>query len=51
MPESRQNNVSSINQLERKIHVVTWEEPEQWAGNKRFIFVLPLPAIYNINRD
>ena len=29
----------------------TWEQPEQWDGNRRFIFLLPLPAIYNINRD
>ena len=28
-------HASSINQLERNVHVVTWEEPEQWTGNRR----------------
>ena len=37
-----QNNASSINQLECNVHlVITWEEPEQWSGNRRFIFLLP----------
>ena len=28
-------HASSINQLERNVHVVTWEESEQWTGNRR----------------
>ena len=43
MPESRQNNAASINQYWKAMFMLwTWEEPDQWTGNRRFIFLLCL---------
>ena len=43
MPESRQNNASSITQHWKATFIQwTWEEPGQWTGNRNFIFLLCL---------
>ena len=43
MPESWQNNASSVNQYWKVTFMLwTWEEPDQRTGNRRFIFLLPL---------
>ena len=35
--EFRHNSVSSVDQLECDVHVV--KKPEQWSGNRHFIFL------------
>ena len=43
MPESRQNNALSVNQYWKATFMLwTWEELDQWTGNRCFIFLLPL---------
>ena len=43
MPESRQNNALSVNQYWKATFMLwTWEELDQWTGNRSFIFLLPL---------